>query len=54
MDGGFGSALIQKKRPTQKDYSTIFFWNMFMSFLMYAILFASAPTIARFYKLHLN
>ena len=27
IDGGFGSALIQKKRPTQTDYSTIFYWN---------------------------
>ena len=27
IDGGFGSALIQKKGPTQEDYSTIFFWN---------------------------
>ena len=25
IDGGFGSALIQKNRPTQEDYSTIFF-----------------------------
>ena len=25
IDGGFGSALIQKKQPTQEDYSTIFF-----------------------------
>ena len=25
IDGGFGAALIQKKNPTQKDYSTIFF-----------------------------
>lgn len=24
VDGGFGSALIQKKEPTQADYSTIF------------------------------
>ena len=24
IDGGFGSALIQKKRPRQSDYSTIF------------------------------
>ena len=27
IDGGFSSALIQKKRPTQEDYSTIFFLN---------------------------
>ena len=26
LDGGFGAALIQKKEPTQEDYSTIFFW----------------------------
>ena len=24
IDGGFGSALIQKKQPTQTDYSTIY------------------------------
>ena len=53
IDGGFGSALIQKKQPTQIDYSTIFFWNMGMSALMYAILFASAPAIARFYNIPL-
>ena len=53
IDGGFGSALIQKKRPTQEDYSTIFFWNLFMAVVLYAILFACAPAIARFYKIPL-
>ena len=53
IDGGFGSALIQKKRPTQEDYSTIFFWNLLMSIILYVILFISAPTIARFYKIPL-
>ncbi len=53
IDGGFGSALIQKKNPTQVDYSTIFYWNIFMSFAMYALLFLSAPTIAKFYKIPL-
>lgn len=50
IDGGFGSALIQKKRPTQEDYSTIFWWNLAMAVLMYAILFFSAPAISRFYN----
>ena len=49
IDGGFGSALIQKKRPTQEDYSTIFWWNLGMSAVMYIILFVSAPAISRFY-----
>ena len=51
VDGGFASALIQKKKPTQEDYSTIFFFNLGMSLLMYVILFACAPAIARFYKM---
>ena len=53
IDGGFGSALIQKKRPTQEDYSTIFFWNLFMAVILYAVLYFSAPIIARFYKIPL-
>lgn len=53
IDGGFGSALIQKKRPTQEDYSTIFWWNLGMAVVMYAILYVSAPAIARFYDLPL-
>lgn len=53
IDGGFGSALIQKKRPTQEDYSSIFWWNIGMAMVMYAILYVSAPSIARFYKIPL-
>lgn len=49
IDGGFGSALIQKKRPTQEDYSTIFWWNLGMSAVMYVILYVCAPVISRFY-----
>lgn len=51
IDGGFGSALIQKKLPTQEDYSTIFWWNLGMAAIMYAVLFVSAPAISRFYKI---
>lgn len=51
LDGGFGSALVQKKRPTQEDYSTIFWWNLGMSILLYVILFVSAPYIAKFYHM---
>lgn len=51
IDGGFGSALIQKKNPTQEDYSTIFFWNISMACILYAVLYLCAPTIARFYNI---
>ena len=53
IDGGFGSALIQKKRPTQVDYSTVFWWNIGMSVIMYSILFLSAPAISKFYDIPL-
>ena len=53
IDGGFGSALIQKKRPTQEDYSTVFFWNLGLSVVLYAVLYLSAPVIARFYGIPL-
>lgn len=53
IDGGFGSALIQKKQPSQDDYSTIFFWNLGMAILMYVILFFCAPAVARFYNIPL-
>lgn len=53
IDAGFGSALIQKKRPTQDDYSTIFWWNILMSLLMYVILYVASPLIASFYKIPL-
>ena len=53
IDGGFGSALIQKKRPTQEDYSTIFWWNLGVAFLMYTILYISAPAISNFYGIPL-
>ena len=53
IGGGFATALIQKKRPTQEDYSTIFFWNLGMAVVMYAVLFFCAPAIARFYNIPL-
>ena len=53
IDGGFGSALIQKKTPSDEDYSTILFWNLGLSVFLYFVLFFSAPFIARFYELPL-
>lgn len=53
IDCGFGTALLQKKRPTQEDYSTIFYWNIFVSIISYIILFFAAPYISKFYKIDL-
>ena len=53
VNGGFGSALIQKKRPTQDDYSTVFYWNIAVAVFLYIVLYFSAPAIARFYNMPL-
>ena len=51
IDAGFGSALIQKKEPTSIDYSTVFYFNIGMSVILYAVLFYCAPAIAIFYRM---
>ena len=51
IDAGFGSALIQKKKPTQTDYSTVFYFNIGMSVILYATLYLCAPAIAGFYRM---
>lgn len=53
IDGGFASALIQKKDASQTDFSTVFFWNLGLSAFLYAILFVAAPWIAEFYRIPL-
>lgn len=49
IDGGLGSALIQKSAPTQRDYSTVFYWNIIFAIILYCILFICAPVIENFY-----
>lgn len=50
IDCGFGSALIRKLNRTEIDCSTVFYYNLATSLLVYGILFCSAPFIADFYK----
>ena len=42
-----------KKQPTNEDYSTIFYWNIALSLLLYVVLFVGAPLVARFYGMPL-
>lgn len=51
VDGGFGSALIQKTNPTQEDYTTVFYWNIALSIILYCILYLLSPLIAGFYDM---
>lgn len=51
IDGGFTSSLIQRKSPSQRDYSTIFYWNLAFSLLLYGALFLAAPAVAAYFRL---
>lgn len=50
VDSGFTNALIQNKGRTEKDYATMFFFNIFAASLVYFLLFCMAPWVARFYS----
>lgn len=50
VDSGFSNALIQKKDRTETDFSTVFYFNIFISVISYLLLYFSAPYIASFYK----
>lgn len=49
VSDGFGSALIQKKNADTLDYSSVLWFNLFFSILIYGILFILAPFISSFY-----
>ena len=50
IDGGLSSALIQCKKRTPSDFSTVFIINVIIAVLFYTILALSAPWIAKFYN----
>lgn len=50
VDSGFGAALLREKEPTERDYSTVFWFNTIVSVAVYAILFAAAPLIADIFQ----
>lgn len=50
VQGGFNTALIQKKTIDENDYRTILVFSGSVALLLYMVLFAAAPSIARFYN----
>lgn len=51
VDSGLGTALIQKKNADDLDFSTVFYFNLFICVLLYLLLFFAAPKISAFYKM---
>lgn len=50
VQSGFGTALIQKKDADDLDFSSVFYFNIVMSWILYCIMFIAAPHIANFYS----
>lgn len=49
QESGFSSALIRKENPDKADFASVFYFNTAISFIIYFILFLSAPLIGKFY-----
>jgi len=50
LDGGLTVSLIRTVDADQRDFSTIFYFNLAGSVFLYLILFTTAPVIAGFYN----
>jgi len=50
LDSGFGNALIQKKNADDLDFSSVFYFQIAVSLLLYVLLFLAAPLIESFYN----
>ena len=49
-DIGFGSSLVRSERVDDADLSTVFYYNLGMSCLLYLLLFFAAPWIADYFR----
>ena len=50
QNSGFNVALANLKSPEDRDYNSVFWFNIIVGTAMYAILFFSAPLIADYYN----
>lgn len=50
VESGFGQSLVRKKATDDKEFSSIFYFNIFIGIFIYIILFFFAPVIASFFQ----
>jgi len=50
VDSGFGQALVRKPEATETDFNSVFYFNIFISVILYILLFFLAPVIAVFFN----
>ena len=51
VDIGFGESIIQQKKVSQLQLSTVFYINLFLGFVISIIIFFCAPFISDFFKI---
>lgn len=49
IDSGFTNALVREDNPSQIDYSTVFYFNLATSIVLYFLLYILAPSISIFF-----
>lgn len=50
IDSGFTNALIREKNVSQVDYSTVFYFNLISSIILYILLYFASPYISIFFN----
>jgi len=50
QEGGFISALTNRKKTEHKDYNAVFWFSLLMGISLYTLLYLCSPLIADFYK----
>ncbi|MDR1882084.1 MAG: lipopolysaccharide biosynthesis protein [Prevotella sp.] len=50
QESGYSSALIRKKEVHPEEYTSVFYFNISISLVLYTALFFCAPLISRFYE----
>ena len=50
VDSGFSQTLIRAKEPTESDYRSVFMLNLLLALLLYGVMVAAAPALARYFE----
>jgi len=53
-ESGFGLALVQNQQRDESDFSTVYYFNILLGFILYGILFVTAPLISLFFDQELT
>ena len=50
VNSGLSKSLIRTSNPDDDDFSSVFWFNMFISIIMYLLMYFLAPLVANFYN----